>query len=95
MAEPFASMTSGIIFGAIILMLVWVGRLSSVVARVERKLDAVLRHSGIDLRRIAQEEAAALARAGKKIEAIKVYRQYTGCTLAEAKAEVESLPGSA
>jgi ribosomal protein L7/L12 len=66
-------------------------RVSAVSGRLERKLDALLRHAGIDLPKLAAEEAAALARAGRKIEAIKLYREYTGCGLAEAKAKVESL----
>jgi ribosomal protein L7/L12 len=66
-------------------------RVSAVAARLDRKLDALIRHAGIDLPKLAAEEAAALARAGKKIEAIKLYREYTGCSLAEAKEKVESL----
>jgi ribosomal protein L7/L12 len=79
----------GLILGLAVTFLV----LSTVTAagRMERKLDALIRHAGIDLTKLAAEEAAVLARAGKKIEAIKVYREYTGCGLAEAKAKVESL----
>ncbi len=36
-------------------------------------------------------EVKKLAAAGKKIEAIKVYRERTGCSLREAKAAVEAL----
>ena len=70
---------------------VLIGRLSDTTGRLERKLDLLLRHAAIDVPRVAADEAAALARAGKKIEAIKVYRGYTGCGLAEAKARVEGL----
>jgi len=66
-------------------------RAAAVTSRLERKLDVLLRHSGVDLARVAAEEAGALNRAGKKIEAIKAYRELTGCGLAEAKAKVESL----
>ena len=66
-------------------------RAAAVMSRLERKLDVLLRHTGVDLQRLAVEEATTLARAGKKIEAIKLYREYTGCGLAEAKAKVESL----
>jgi ribosomal protein L7/L12 len=69
-----------------------VARAAAVASRLERKLDVLLRHSGVDLERLAVEEATALNRAGKKIEAIKAYRELTGCGLAEAKAKVESLP---
>lgn len=66
-------------------------RAAAVTSRIERKLDLLVRHSGIDLDRAAADEAAALSRAGKKIEAIKAYRELTGCGLAEAKAKVENL----
>jgi ribosomal protein L7/L12 len=66
-------------------------RAAAISSRLERKLDVLLRHSGVDLARVAAEEATTLNRAGKKIEAIKAYRELTGCGLAEAKAKVESL----
>lgn len=66
-------------------------RAAAVTSRLERKLDVLLRHSGVDLAAAAIAEAAALKRAGKLIEAIKAYRELTGCGLAEAKAKVESL----
>lgn len=64
-------------------------------ARLERRVDLLLKNTGVDLAKIAAEEAATLARAGNKIEAIKVYRDYTGVSLAEAKAKVEALASSA
>ena len=87
--EAAAGAILGMILGAGLTILVM--RVSAVAARLDRKLDALIRHAGIDLPKLAAEEAAALARAGKKIEAIKLYREYTGCGLAEAKAKVESL----
>ncbi len=66
-------------------------RVSSTASRLERKLDLLIRHSGIDVPAVAVAEAAALAKAGNKIEAIKAYRELTGCGLAEAKTKVESL----
>ena len=38
-----------------------------------------------------RDKAAALARAGKKINAIKLVRELTGWSLAKAKSYVESL----
>lgn len=64
---------------------------AAVSARIEHKIDVLLRHSGIDLQKVAADEAAELMKAGKKIEAIKAYRDLTGARLAEAKAKVESL----
>ena len=68
-----------------------VARTADAVARVERKLSALLKHSGLDIATIAGQEAQVLARAGRKMEAIKLYREYTGVGLAEAKAAVERL----
>ena len=65
------------------------------LARMERMLDALVRHSGIDLSAVADKRAGELLRAGKKIEAIKVYREFTGAGLAEAEAHVEGLERSA
>jgi len=79
----------GVVLGAGVAILFL--RVTAAASRLERKLDALIRHAGIDLPKLAAEEAAALARAGRKIEAIKLYREYTGCGLAEAKAKVESL----
>jgi ribosomal protein L7/L12 len=79
----------GWVIGGVITFLVI--RAAAVTSRLERKLDLLLRHSGVDLPATAVAEATALMRAGKKIEAIKAYRELTGCGLAEAKAKVESL----
>ena len=87
--EAVAGSIAGLVIGFGLGYLI--SRVSTVTARLERKLDALIRHAGIDVPKLAAEEAAVLARAGKKIEAIKVYRDYTGCGLAEAKAKVESL----
>jgi ribosomal protein L7/L12 len=58
--------------------------------RIERKLDALLKHQGVSLSPQAKvsEEVQQLAR-DHKIEAIKLHREQTGLGLAEAKAEVE------
>lgn len=61
------------------------------LARMERRIDLLLSKAGIDLAKVAADEAALLAKAGNKLEAIKLYREYTGCSLAEAKTQVERL----
>ena len=66
-------------------------RLNWMLERLDRKLDWLIKHSGIDVTKLAHDQAAALARDGKMIEAIKVYRESTGCSLAEAKAKVETM----
>ncbi|AXK86236.1 hypothetical protein SAMN05421776_102623 [Nocardia farcinica] len=67
-------------------------RLEHRLARVERKLDLILAHLGLEDPRSVQglAEVDALVRAGKKIEAVKKYRQVDpGAGLGEAVAAVE------
>ena len=61
------------------------------LGRVERKLDALIKHAGIDPFAGAEREIVDLLRAGGKIEAIRVYRERSGAGLAEAKRYVEDL----
>ncbi|MFG2309078.1 hypothetical protein ACGFS9_10450 [Streptomyces sp. NPDC048566] len=61
------------------------------IARVERQLDLVLGHLGIQEEQSWQPQVGALLREGRKIEAIKVYRQVTGASLLEAKEAVERM----
>lgn len=63
--------------------------------RLERKLDAILVHLGVEFPDMSPElrqEIQQLVNQGKKIEAIKLYREQTGAGLKEAKDAVESLP---
>ncbi|OPF81366.1 hypothetical protein VT50_0209835 [Streptomyces antioxidans] len=59
--------------------------------RIERKLDLILDHLDIQVAEPGLERVAALVREGKKIEAIKVYRQLTDAGLKEAKDAVERM----
>ncbi|GAA3385033.1 ribosomal protein L7/L12 [Cryptosporangium minutisporangium] len=61
------------------------------LASVERKLDVIIAHLGIDLPREAYPEVLALLRKGEKIAAIKAYREQTGAGLKEAKDAVEHM----
>lgn len=61
------------------------------VARVERKLDLVLDHLGLDGEDPRMGEVLSLVRTDKKIQAIKVYREITGAGLKEAKDAVDRL----
>lgn len=61
------------------------------VARLERKLDLLLGHLGVREETPRREEIAGLLREGKKVQAIKVYREATGAGLVEAKEAVEEL----
>jgi len=63
------------------------------VSRLEAKLDALLRHHGIEFDPYADlpPRVVDALRRGRKIEAIKEYRAATGTGLKEAKDYVEEL----
>jgi ribosomal protein L7/L12 len=63
------------------------------LALVERKLDAVLDHLGVEVPEPHMERVAALLGQGKTIQAIKAYREATGADLREAKEAVDRLGG--
>jgi ribosomal protein L7/L12 len=61
-------------------------------ARVERKLDLIMAHLGIEEPEPAGLDVVRdLLRKNKEIEAIKEYRRITGAGLKEAKDAVEAL----
>jgi ribosomal protein L7/L12 len=70
-----------------------VSRMERRLAGLERKLDAVIGHLGVVIAEPGLPEVRALLAQGKKIEAIKVYREHTGADLKEAKEAVERLAG--
>jgi Ribosomal protein L7/L12 C-terminal domain len=84
-----------VIFGAA-LLLAAVGSwwtLTDRVGRIERKLNALLRHHGVDPTRglpLSDRVKQLADDPARKIEAIKVYREETGEGLAEAKEAVEA-----
>ncbi|WP_327355725.1 ribosomal protein L7/L12 [Streptomyces sp. NBC_01304] len=69
------------------------------MARIEGKVDHILGHLGIDMPVDGFDaspdgpysEVIALAQAGKKIPAIKLYRELTGAGLKDAKDAVERM----
>jgi hypothetical protein len=61
------------------------------LGRLERKVDLILTHLGLDPNQGVNLEIMELMKAGQKIQAIKLYRQQTGVGLKEAKDYVESL----
>jgi hypothetical protein len=60
-------------------------------SRLERKLDLILSHLGLDPNGVADEKISELMRSGQKLQAIKLYREQTGVGLKEAKDYVEGL----
>ena len=66
--------------------------------RIERKLDTLLASLGHQGATVAQgdtdprmAEVGAMAAAGRKIEAIKIYREITGLGLKESKDAVDAM----
>ncbi|MCR6482013.1 hypothetical protein M8542_04215 [Amycolatopsis sp. OK19-0408] len=66
-------------------------RLSRRLDRMERKLDAIVTQLGVTVEEPGLAEVTALVREGKKIQAIKTYREHTGADLKEARDAVERL----
>ena len=67
------------------------GNNSRRLRRLERKVDLILKHLGLDPNQDVNVKVMELVKAGQKIEAIKVYREQTGAGLKDAKDYVESL----
>jgi hypothetical protein len=72
-----------------IFVLILVSHLAATIARIDRRLDLLVRHAGIDIWEVAMREAQTLLRAGRKVEAVKRYREYLGVSLADAKRAIE------
>ena len=65
------------------------------LVRLDRKLDALLQHHGIELPSPLSPEVQKLAcDPRQKIAAIKLHRQQTGLSLKDAKNEVEAFSGN-
>ncbi|MEA5467196.1 hypothetical protein [Leptothoe sp. PORK10 BA2] len=69
--------------------------MASRIRRIERKLDALLRHQGVDatIQYYAFSDRVKELLAADpplRIEALKVYREETGASLREAKAAIDS-----
>ncbi|MBS0264819.1 MAG: ribosomal protein L7/L12 [Planctomycetes bacterium] len=60
-------------------------------SRIERKLDLILDHLGINPHQDVDQKILDCLQSGQKIEAIKLYREQTGVGLKEAKDYVEGL----
>jgi ribosomal protein L7/L12 len=59
--------------------------------RVERMIERIAEQLGLDMSEPVDAEVIRLARAGRKLEAIKRHRELTGADLAEAKSVIDSL----
>jgi ribosomal protein L7/L12 len=57
---------------------------------IDRKLNLILEQLGIDPDKGLDAQLKELVQSGQKIEAIRLYRQQTGCGLKEAKDHIEA-----
>lgn len=62
-------------------------------ARLEQKVDLLIAHLDVRLPGPDVREVEELARAGRKVAAIRKYRELTGAELPEAREAVERMPG--
>lgn len=79
--------------GILLVVLVSHGNTTVRLGGIERKLNALLRHHGVDPTQgpsLSDRVKELAADPGRKIEAIKIYREETGAGLAEAKEVIES-----
>jgi len=91
MPEQSAAWLSLFLLALVVVALWAVARIDATVRRAERKLDILMKCSGYDPAQIATLEAQALVRAGRKAEAVRLYRELTGVSRAEAVAIIEGL----
>jgi hypothetical protein len=83
----------GILIAAVFVRIAALEQQLRKLSRLDAKLDALLRHAGVAFdpyRDVPPPVADAVGR-GKKIEAIKAYREATGADLRDAKEYVEEL----
>ena len=79
---------------AMVIVFLAVIKISGTVEAINRKLELLMKHTGLDLQEAAGRDLKSAIRHGgtmDKIEAIKRYRQLTGASLAEAKAAIERI----
>jgi hypothetical protein len=86
-------LVAGVIAAGVIVRLASGERQSRALSRVEAKLDALLKHEGVRFDPYADLPPSVLdaLHRGRKIEAIKKYRQASGVGLKEAKEYIEEL----
>ena len=94
MGVPYDLLLSGLAVFFIFLALLHLGELQKRLSKlhlIENKVDLLLDHAGIEYDPFAKlpEDILRALQTGKKIEAIKLYREATGVGLKEAKEFIE------
>lgn len=95
--DPYlAAVATGVVIFALAVVLAGRGRRTDASdrlrqARIERQLQLIVDHFGIVEPQPTYPDVVAALDQGRKIQAIKAYREATGSDLATAKAAVEAL----
>jgi hypothetical protein len=82
-----------LVIGIFLLTMISYGSTNARLRGIERKLNALLRHHGVDPTQglpLSDRVKEFAGDPSRKIEAIKVYRKETGASLAEAKEAIEA-----
>jgi hypothetical protein len=90
MNEPIVIFGVFSLLGVVVIIFV-LTMLSARVTKLSRQMNVLMNHFGIDVTAVAAQEALKLMKAGRKIEAIKLYRDLTGVSLEDAKNAVEKM----
>jgi hypothetical protein len=64
---------------------------STVIDRIDYKLDLLLKHSGLDVNTLVDQEIQRLLREGKKDKAVTYYSELTGTEKKAARQHVDDL----
>ncbi|SHK20231.1 Ribosomal protein L7/L12 C-terminal domain-containing protein [Hathewaya proteolytica DSM 3090] len=84
------SVSLGAIITMIMVVIIAIERINSQLEHINNKLNKITKHLGLDECEI-DEDLKKLIAEGKKIKAIKRYREHTGVGLKEAKDYIDSL----
>jgi ribosomal protein L7/L12 len=89
--DQLTGFLSGATLGLLVVGFYIIIKTHGLVTSLDKRMRILLKHHGIDMDQAAAGKAREHLAAGNKIEAIKVYREMTGSSLAEAKSAVENL----
>ncbi|MCE7010374.1 hypothetical protein LWC34_47360 [Kibdelosporangium philippinense] len=88
-------LSAAVLIGAVVLTATSgdrrIARLDRRLARVEQKLDAIAAGVGVELPEPELGHVKALLAEGKKIQAVRAYREATGADLKEAAQAIDQL----
>lgn len=69
----------------------YISQLSEDVKRMNRTLDKLVKHLGVEIYSNIDDELRDIIKNGRKIKAIKRYREHTGLGLKESKEYIDNI----